>query len=463
MSALWRLSAEETAAQVRAGALKARDVAEAALSRLEAVNPQINAVVQRTDEEALAAAEAVDEAVKAGRDPGPLAGVPVTIKENVDQTGLPTTNGLRMQAGLIAQGDNPVVANLRRAGAVIVGRTNTPAFSLRWFTRNSLRGWTKNPWNPALTPGGSSGGAASATAAGIGAIGHGTDIAGSVRYPAYACGLHGIRPTQGRVAAFNGSSPDRHIGAQLMAVSGPKARSVADLRLAMEAMIAPDVRDPWHVPLPLAMGDFPRRAALSVNPEGLATTPQVEAALRDAAARLRDAGWDVAEAEAPPLREPARLQLRLWLAEMRRAGPIVEKEGDPDALHTFAEMERICPEPSLFDVMDALQARLSFLRQWQTFLADRPLLILPVSAEPPFPDQLDQTDFARCYEAMLPQCGLPLMGVPAASVFTGFCDMEAGRAPIGAQLVAPRFREDILLAAMAEIEARGEKPGIAEP
>jgi amidase len=139
------------------------------------------------------------------------------------------------------------------------------------------------------------------------------------------------------------------------------------------------------------------------------------------------------------------------------------KEGDPDALHTFAEMERICPEPSLFDVMDALQARLSFLRQWQTFLADRPLLILPVSAEPPFPDQLDQTDFARCFEAMLPQCGLPLMGVPAASVFTGFCDMEAGRAPIGAQLVAARFREDILLAAMAEIEARGEKPGIAEP
>src|SRR5690606_17503647 len=147
-----------------------------------------NAVVREMPEEALAAARAIDAAIARGDDPGPLAGVPVTTKENVDQQGFATTNGLRLQRDLVAREDSPVVANLRRAGAVIVGRTNTPAFSLRWFTRNSLRGHTLNPRNRAITPGGSSGGAAAAVASGIGAIGHGTDIGGSIRYPAYACG-----------------------------------------------------------------------------------------------------------------------------------------------------------------------------------------------------------------------------------------------------------------------------------
>jgi len=130
---------------------------------------------------------------------GPLAGVPVTVKVNVDQAGFATTNGLKIQRNLIAAEDNPVVANLKKAGAVIIGRPNTQAFSLRWFTRNGLHGHTKNPHDPTLTPGGSSGGAAAAVAAGIGAIAHGTDIGGSIRYPAYACGVHGLRPTLGRV------------------------------------------------------------------------------------------------------------------------------------------------------------------------------------------------------------------------------------------------------------------------
>ncbi len=463
MSDLWRLSAVETARRVRAGELSARAVAEAALSRLDAVNPKINAVVWRTDEEALAAADAADAKVSKGEDPGLLAGVPVTIKENVDQKGCPTTNGLRLQKDLVASEDNPVVANLKKAGAVIVGRTNTPAFSLRWFTNNSLRGKTLNPWNPALTPGGSSGGAAAATAAGIGAIGHGTDIAGSVRYPAYACGLHGIRPTLGRIAAWNPSLPDRHIGAQLMAVSGPNARSVADLRLAFEAMIAPDLGDPWHAPVPFAMGPVPKRAALCLNPDGLEITPEVEAAVRSAADRLADAGWDVKEMPAPPLRAPARLQLMLWLAEMRRGGNAVEREGEADALHVYAEMEKIAPEPTLNDVLDALQARVGFLREWQAFLADRPVLIMPVSAEPPFRQQQDIEDFPGVFESQLVQVGLPLMGVPGFTVFTGFADTAQGKAPMGAQLVGPRFREDILFAAAAEIEVRGAAPGIAEP
>ena len=138
---------------------------------------------------------------------------------------------------MIAHTNSPVVDNLRKAGAVILGRTNCPAFSYRWFTTNLIHGDTKNPRDPGITPGGSSGGAGAAVAAGIGHIAHGTDIAGSIRYPAYACGVHGLRPTVGRVAAFNASLPERSIGPQIAAVDGPvdHARRVLGAVLAGEA------------------------------------------------------------------------------------------------------------------------------------------------------------------------------------------------------------------------------------
>ncbi|QUJ76501.1 amidase family protein [Sulfitobacter albidus] len=461
---IWERDGSTVAAMIAAGEVSAREVTEATLARMDAVNGAINAVVARDDAAALAAAVAVDAARARGEALGPMAGVPVTTKENVDQAGFATTNGLRVQKDLVAERDNPVVANLKRAGAVVVGRTNTPAFSLRWFTRNSLRGHTRNPHNAAITPGGSSGGAASATAAGIGAVGHGTDIGGSIRYPAYACGLQGIRPTLGRVPAWNPSSPDRHIGAQLMAVSGPHARSVADLRLSLAAMAVPDLRDPWQVPAPLVGGDYPRRAALCVTPEGLATDPLVEGALRDAAARLIDAGWHVDEVDCPPLRAPARCQAQLWLAEMvRGAAEAFVQEDDPDAIHVLAEMHKLTPVPDLNKVLDAMQARVGFLREWQEFLATYPVVILPNSAEPPFPDLLDLTEFPRVIEAQLTQVGLPLMGLPGLSVFTGFGQSAQGRVPLGAQLVGPRFREDILFDAAEAIEARGPAIEIATP
>jgi amidase len=463
MGELWTLSATEVGEHIRAKKASASEVTEAVLGRLEAVNPAINAVIQRTDDEARETARQVDAALARGEDPGPLAGVPVTVKVNVDQAGYATTNGLKLQRDLTADSDNPVVANLKRAGAVIVGRTNTPAFSLRWFTRNGLHGHTRNPRNPALTPGGSSGGAAAATASGVGAIGHGTDIGGSVRYPAYACGLQGLRPTLGRIPAANFTAPDRHIGAQLMAVSGPLTRSVDDLRLALEAMSKPDSGDPWWTPAPLARSDFPKRAALCVSPEGLVVQPAVEAALRAAAERLADAGWEVVETACPPLREPARLQAQLWLAEFRRTGAAaIEQEGDADASFVYTQMARLCPAPDLNDVMDALQQRVTFLRMWIRFLDTYPVLICPVSAELPFPDQDDVTSperFDAIIEAQLTQVGLPLMGLPGLSVFTGM----AGDAPCGAQLVGGRYCEDILLQAAAEIEKRSPGIAIADP
>ncbi len=464
MTELFALPAVEIARRVAARTLSAREVTEAALARLDAVNPALNAVVVPLHEEARAAAAAVDAALARGEPAGLLAGVPITVKINVDQAGHATSNGLVTQKDHLATHDNPVVANLRRAGSVIIGRTNAPAFSLRWFTSNNLHGHTRNPWDAGLTPGGSSGGAAAATAAGIGAIGHGTDIGGSVRYPAYACGIHGIRPTLGRVPAWNGALPERDIGAQMMAVSGPLARTVGDLRLALAAMSAPDPRDPWYVPVPLNGPPVPRRVALCVRPEGLAVVPEVEAALRDAAQRLQDAGYEVVETDQlPPLREPARLQAQLWLANLPRGGlAAAQREAEAASLAVFGHMSAITPQAGFDGYQDALTARAGFLRQWMLFFDTWPLVLCPVSAELPFADQLDTQGFdafKRVLQAQLTQVGLPLMGLPGLTVSTGL----VGRTPVGVQLLAGRFREDLLLEAGEAIEARGVPPTPVTP
>ncbi len=450
---LWQLGVGEIGAGLRRGSFSAREVCEASLARIESVNPAINAIVARDDEGALRAAKAVDAALACGIDPGPLAGVPVTIKVNVDQKGAATTNGLRLQKDLIATSDSPVVANLRRAGAIVVGRTNTPAFSLRWFTRNALHGATRNPRNPALTPGGSSGGAGAAVAAGLCTVGHGTDIAGSIRYPAYACGVHGLRPSLGRVPAHNATGADRMIGAQLMAVSGPLARRVDDLRQAFAIMARPDPRDPWSNPAPLAGPAMPRRIAFCPAPEGLAVARSVRAALDSAALKFADAGWAIEEVAPPPLREAQRLQLRLWLAEMRHgAADAVTREGDPDALFVHEQLQRISPPIDLATMMQTLQDRARLCREWYGFLARFPLMLCPVSAEPPFEDHLDVTSpaaFDQVIEAQLLQIALPFMGLPGLTVTTDL----SGATPMGVQLVAAPYREDLLLDAGAVIEA----------
>ena len=462
MSELWRLNASEIATRVGNRELSAVEVTEQLLQRQQDVNPAINAVVQPLPEQAMAAARAVDAQIAAGEPAGQLAGVPVTIKVNIDQQGCANTNGIRIQQDHIAEQDSPVVANLRKAGAIIVGRTNTPAFSMRWFTRNSLHGHTLNPRNSALTPGGSSGGAASAVASGICAIGHGTDIAGSIRYPAYACGLHGLRPSLGRIPAVNLSLPDRHIGAQLTAVSGPIARSIEDLRLGLAAMSAASELDPWWVPVALDQGSYVKRAALCIAPDGLAVTAEVEAALRLAATQLSDAGWEIVERGTPPMREAMSLQLLMWMSEYHYSGGAsVIKEDDPDANFVYKQLLQNCETPTLASLMEALQKRLRLAREWQQFLTEYPILLCPVSAEAPFPDMLDvesPESFARVLEAQMTQIALPLMGMPALSVATA-----TGRAPMGVQLVAARFREDVLLAAGADIEARNPPVGIANP
>ena len=462
MSELWRLSASEIAKLVKKGEVSAVEVTESALARLDEVNPAINAVVAEMQEEAIAQAKQIDKAISSGDESGILSGVPVTVKVNIDQVGHATTNGLRLQRELIATSDSPVVSNLRKAGAIIIGRTNTPAFSLRWFTRNSIHGHTLNPHNPAITPGGSSGGAAAAVASGICAIGHGTDIGGSIRYPAYACGVHGLRPSLGRIPAMNFTGPDRHVGAQLMAVSGPIARSIADIRLAFEAMSAEDLRDPWWTPVPVDLPLKRKRAALTVNPEGLEVVPEVEQALRETAKKLEDAGWQVVETECPPLRKPALLQATLWLSEFRRNPQVIANENDPDANFIYAQMDALCPVADLNDLLDTIQSRATLVREWQLFLDEYPVLICPVSGELPFPDQLDVESpaaFQRVMEAQLTQIGLPLMGLPGLTVNTGM----VGNTPVGVQLVGGRYHENALLLAGEAIEQRGIAPTVVDP
>jgi amidase len=460
---LWKLSAGEIAALVRAREVSATEVAQSALARLDAVNPMINAVVEHRPDEVLARANEVDQAIARGEDVGPLAGVPVGIKVNIDQAGFATTNGLRTQKDLVARSNSPVVDSLLRAGAVPIGRTNTPAFSYRWFTSNLLHGMTRNPHDPGLTPGGSSGGSGSAVAAGICALAHGTDIAGSIRYPAYACGLHGLRPTFGRVAAYNASAPaERPIGGQIMAVSGPIARTIHDLRLGLQAMSRPDARDPWWIPAPMSGPELPRRVAMCLRPDGLETQREVCDALFDAAARLRDAGWIVDEVgELPSLKDGVAIQIALWMGDGYEAlMQAAQREGDPGAINALASQAEYARTIGLPEFSSALARRLGIARAWQVFMERYPLVLLPVSAELPFPNDLDMQGAEasqRVWRAQLPMIALPVTGLPALAVTTGM----VGRTPVGVQLVAPRFREDFCLDAGADIEARGAKGSAA--
>ena len=464
MQDLWRLSATDLASLIKSKKVSANEAAAAALARLDAVNPKINAVVDHKPAEVLAQAAAIDAAIGRGEDVGPLGGVPVTVKVNIDQQGFATTNGLKLQREAMAATNSPVIDNLYKAGAVILGRTNCPAFSYRWFTTNLVHGDTKNPRDPGITPGGSSGGAGAAVAAGIGHIAHGTDIAGSIRYPAYAGGVHGLRPTIGRIPAFNAALPERTIGPQISAVSGPLARTIGDIRIALAAMSARDFRDPWWVPAPLEGPPMPKRVAMCLNPDGLDPVPEVKAAVADAGKRLERAGWIVEEiTNTPPLREPANLQTKLWLGDGYEAQlETAEREGDPGALACLrGNRTKVFPfDAAAFS--KALTRRATLTREWLEFFETYAVLLMPVSGELPFPDHLDRKDeasFARVWHAQMPQIAIPFMGLPALTVSTGL----VGRIPVGVQLVSGRYREDLCLAAGEAIEAGGTPSAAIDP
>jgi len=251
-SDLWRWSATSLRDAIRRSDISVTEVVTAHLDRCTAVNGAVNALTEVSTEEALDTARELNS-----RPPGErgtlLHGVPVVIKDNTDQAGHSNTNGIAAAAKNVAVEDASVVTALRANGAVFVGRNNLPAFGLRWFSENELFGRALNPWTDERTPGGSSGGAAAAVAAGIVPIAHANDIGGSIRYPAAVCGVTAIRPTVGRVPKWAAPSlvnPVPSLAETVMAVEGPIARHVEDLRVALRAMFVWDPRDPASVPVP---------------------------------------------------------------------------------------------------------------------------------------------------------------------------------------------------------------------
>lgn len=455
---LWQMGAGALAAKIRARALSCEEAVGAAVARMRAVNPALNAVTRDTGDAALATARAYDAALARGADLGPLAGVPVTIKDNVDVKGEATPNGMPALKDMIAPDDSPVVTNLRDAGAIFIGRTNTPELSLRAFTDNPLFGLTKNPWDAKLNCGGSSGGAGSAVAAGIGALAHGNDIGGSLRYPAYNCGVATIRPTMGRVPAFLPSAmAERPPAALLMSVQGPIARNVTDVRLGLEVMAKGDPRDPMYVPAPMR-GPEPKRpvrVALSfASPTPRPLHPAVRAALETAAAQLRDAGYAVEEATPPDLQRVPYLWIELMLTEielLQRA--VVTQMASKDFLTWLDALYRAGKVLDHAGYMKGLMERIAILRRWQLFFEDYPLLLSPLSLDPPFPVNHDIAS-PETSQAVIDSLGysvaMNLLGLPAGIVPVS---LHEG-APIGVQLTATRFREDLCLDAMQAIEDR---------
>jgi amidase len=463
---LWRWDAVDLAAAIRTRKISSREAAQSVLGRLEAVNPAINAVTVVLADEALAAADAADAAVKRGEALGPLHGVPVTIKENIDQAGQATSNGIVAFKNLIAKTDSPPVANWKRAGAIIIGRTNTPAFSIRWHTDNALRGRTFNPWARERTPGGSSGGAAAALATGIAPLAHGNDLGGSVRYPAYCCGVAGIRPTLGRVPAYNQTTTEERPPAhQLMSVQGPLARRVRDVRLGLAAMAQGDPRDPWWVPAPLGGPPVQRpiRVALSVDPAKQGVHADVAAAVRAAGAALDEAGYAVEEADPPDVGGVTDCWAALIVNELRHVTlPYIREHGDADVIRcTELTLEQV-PDMGLDGYLKALAQRTKHLRDWMHFFERYSLVVGPVSTEPPFTVGFDVQSAERMREVLRAQrllVAINLLGLPAVSVPTGL----AGGVPLGVQVIGGRYREDLCLDAAEVIEAQHGLPTPIDP
>lgn len=456
-SDLWRLDAVATAELVRTGRASAREVTGAVLARLHAVNPAVNAITRALDEEALAAADAADAARARGEALGPLHGVPVTTKCNVDQRGLPTDNGVPILKDLIAATDSPVVAALREAGAIIVGRTNTPAFSMRGHTDNALHGATLNPWDRRATPGGSSGGAGAAVAVGIGAIAHGNDIGGSIRWPAYCNGVVGLRPTQGRVARVNDTAPGgRPMSSQLMAVDGPLARTVRDVRLGFEVMAARgDARDNRWTPVPLRLPPPPRplRVALVTRCDGPAVADSCWEAVRTAGRHLASAGYQVEEVAPPDLHAASALWHAIGVTEQQVfLGPKLEQSGDPGIASFLSAWWSLHPPRDFAGYMRAFAERDALLQRWLLFLEHHPIVVMPASTEAPLPAGIDVQGLAgtrRMLDALWFQLTLPVLGLPGLAVPVG---TDRGL-PMGVQLTASRWREDLLFDAGAVIEA----------
>jgi Asp-tRNA(Asn)/Glu-tRNA(Gln) amidotransferase A subunit family amidase len=449
------LSATELAALIRRRKVSPVEVVDAVLDRIARLNPQLNAFVTVTDDEARRAARAAERVLGRRRPTlGPLHGVPFSVKDLVITKGVRTTFGTRLFADNVPTEDAPMVTRLKAAGAIMLGKTNTPTLGWLGATHNLLFGPTRNPWGLDRTPGGSSGGASAAVAGGLGPLAVGTDGGGSIRIPASFAGIFGHKPSYGRIPTYPAS------GAWSLSHIGPMTRTVADAALMMQACAGPDERDPYS--LPRDGVDYVRAIRGGVKglrvayAEDLGNLIAVDSEVRQAVARaaraFRELGCRV-EVVAPRWPSPAECWFEIFCGGVAtRLLPYRDRKDDI--------------EPGLLAIIDAtaagppsryVQAWFDRLAWWQhprAFFERYDLLLTPTVACPAFALGLDHP--SEIAGKTLPPYGwLPytypfnLTGQPAASVPCGF---TRDGLPIGLQIVGRRFDDALVLRAAAAFE-----------
>jgi len=447
----------DLAAQVRSGQRSAVSLTEHALARIEALNPSINAFVALDALRALEQAEGVDQIIAAGGNPGPLAGIPIGVKDLEDAAGLPTTHGSPLHEGTEpARGDSALVARLRQAGCVVVGKTNTPEFGWTSRTENALHGLTRNPWNLDHTPGGSSGGSAAAIAAGMVPLATGSDGGGSIRIPSSACGLSGMKASLGRVPNGGREAP----GWLELSSKGPMARSIFDVAAALEVVVGPEPTDLASLPkpeasfldavtdphLPSTIGWSPDLGFAEVDAEVLANCER-------ALGVLVDAGIEVVEV--PNLFEGDCVEdwLTIVCTCLARS---MEDHADHDRWLEVDPVLRLMVEngrtTSGIDVVRALDAQHQLnLRLVEHFHAVR-LILTPTTAGVAPPVALGGLGLINGAEAqnwVQFTYAFNMTRSPAATVPVG---LSATGVPIGMQIVGPQHADLAVLRAAAAVE-----------
>ncbi|MFD1512707.1 amidase [Halomarina rubra] len=465
---LWRVPAVELVRRIWRGELSPVTLVECCLDRIEARNERTNAFVTVLADEALDRAHEADRAVERGEELGPLHGVPVGIKDLTSVAGVRTTYGSTALAEHVPERDDPAVARLREAGAIVLGKTNTSEFGHLATTDNDLFGSTGNPVDPTKTAGGSSGGSAAAVADGLVPLAQGTDAGGSVRIPASACGIVGIKPSFGRVSRL--TRPDAFTDASPFVATGPLARTVGDAALLLDAMAGVDPLDPFSLPTAdesfvdatdAAVDGF--RVAYSPALGAFAVAEAVRETVEDAADAFADAGMAVERAD-PDLdgvwEEAREASLVTFQSKMATTVAGSAAAFGVDLGERLDELSGVLPamvergrEHSAVDLGRANAVRTAVFDAIQALLSEYHLLVAPTLAVPPFeresfgPERIDGERVDRYTGWYLTQ-PFNMTGHPAASVPAGTVD----GLPVGLQIVGRRHRDADVVAAAAAFE-----------
>jgi len=470
MSELTFLSAVAMAERIRKKEVSPVELVEAHLARIEKLNPRLNAFVQVDADGARRQARVAESAVAGNATLGPLHGVPVSIKSSIEVKGMRHEAGTKLRAGVVACEDAPLVSRLRKAGAIILGTTNTPELLMAWETDNLLYGRTNNPWELSRTPGGSSGGEAAAIASGCSAGGVGSDGGGSIRVPAHFSGICGLKPTPGRIPA-TGHFPNSVGPFALIGVVGSMARTVADLKVLFEVMQGPDDGDPSAAPVPVrwpGKADLKRLRIGYFEDDGRTpVTSETRGAVLAAAEALKRAGFTV-EPFRPEGLESAR---QLWwqffgIAGGMLLGPMTKgREADlSPILKQFLESVAAEPSHTGQTLLDTWVQRDLIRMQVFAQMREYPVLLCPVASVPAFRHGERSWKIGRQTVRYLDAWSYTewfnLLGTPAAVVPFG---QSSEGLPIGVQIVARPWEEEVVLAVAGELEEqRGEwrAPGI---